>query len=221
MTLLHPGHDPVADHVWCCEHPEPWHYFRPVAYQRLLSAIERVYRVDPVEASWCLGILEWTATPEAIPLLNRILVDRAVSPKQQRKIRQILQNLEDGSALPENAFSHADLQKKNIPDLLKLLQQTQDLSPRKKAIELLIDAYANPDNKIYAVDILSEVLSEQHPAAAKLVSAAISAGGSNSLSPDDRAQLFLACATWIHPAALDTLYLILDSGQGGVPIYEL
>jgi hypothetical protein len=220
MGLSPPGHDPVADHIWCCEHPEPWHYFQTIPYQRLLSAIERVYRVDPVEASWCLGILEWTATPEAIPLLERILIDRAVPPKQQRKIRHILKNLETQTATSHGDIHDEDLDQFSIPELLKTLQQTVDPLRRKKAINLLVDAFPASTSKPYTVEILSEVLSEQHPSGADLVATTITPRGSASLNPEDRAQLFLACATWIHPTALETIHLLLESTQGGLPIYD-
>ena len=51
MVERPPGTDPVADHTWCCEHPEPWRYFRPEAEERLLSGLERVYpaRLGPAQ----------------------------------------------------------------------------------------------------------------------------------------------------------------------------
>ncbi len=97
MSERPPGVDPVADHTWCCEHPEPWNYFDSEAEKRLLSGLGRVFRVDPVETSWSLRIAEWAVSERGIPVLKTILAENAVSPKVRRRCHALLRELgEDG-----------------------------------------------------------------------------------------------------------------------------
>jgi hypothetical protein len=63
-------------------------------------------------------------------------------------------------------------------------------------------------------------LSEQHTAGEALLFEVLSNPGRLFLTPDGRAQLFLATTTWDHPRALEAIRTQLENSGAGIPIYD-
>lgn len=220
-----PGQDPVFDHTWCCEHPDPWHYFDPEALARLLSGLRRVYRVDPVEAAWSLRIVEWAATEAAIPVLQEIVTENMLPPQTQRIAAKVLARLEH--ELSQTPESPAPRQVEPPPDhatLDMLLAQLSDAqSPAERA--RIADALARKaevepqlDKKVAAI---SELLCERHPMAPELLEKWVIGKRGTALNTEMRTQLMLATAAAQNDKAYSFLERLLLHDSGGLLTYDV
>ncbi len=223
MQLGPPGQDPVADHTWCCEHPEPWRYFRPDAEARLLSGLQRVYRIDPVEAGWSLRIVHWTASPDAIPVLARVVSDDALPPRRRAQAQTLLRTLEGTKAeAPKEPMGAEPTQNSsNTPTLLKKLTETHDRTKRAFIVDELSLRFDTENSADIRLDILCELLGERHPDRATLLEKSLRSEHRIPMSNPTRSRLILACATARDDSVLEHMHDLLDCPNARPDSYDV
>lgn len=225
ITTPPPGQDPVFDHTWCCEHPDPWYYFDPEAENRLLSGLKRVYRVDPVEAAWSLRIVEWAATEAALPVLQEIIAENLLPPQTQRIAAKVLTRLEaELAAAPQKPESNPILpvaENATIDLLLTRLSDAQSPAERTfvaSAIAQRVEAEPQLDKKVAAI---SELLCERHPSATELLEKLVMGRRTVALTAEMRTQLMLAAAAAQHDKAYSFLERLLLNDSAGLLLYDV
>jgi hypothetical protein len=216
MVLGPPGADPVADHTWCCEHPEPWNYFKKESEERLLSGLGRVFRVDPVEMSWSLRIAEWAATDSAQSVLREILSENVVPPKARKRCERLLHHVgqdNDGeSPGMESVEVHFDA-------LVKGLLSPRYEGDRQAAAGLLSARLGEAETARDQVLALAEIVGMGH------------AGGDEwlyrwvahppSLSQEEETHLLLASGASGRGSAFAFVERALSSSSRGFEVYDV
>lgn len=230
-----PGRDAVADHTWCCEHPEPWHYFHPLALARLLSGLARVSEVDPVETAWSMRIASWAAGEEADSVLAQLEVDADLTPKLRAAAAGLRRRVQPDSTLaaaPELApacgcDTGAERDPASataaIPELLSDLRSARDPVLRDALVHTLLrlapDAPADMRSSV-----LIELVAAEQPAAEALWQRWFHGDAGSSLSDGGRAHLALALAgcgqSWARLASARVV-AHLTRGLSAYEVYEL
>jgi hypothetical protein len=221
-TALPPGQDPVADHTWCCEHPEPWHYFVSDNEARLLSGLSRVYRVDPVEAAWSLHIAAWAATEAAIPVLTEVATSLALPPKSRLVAQEVLFALDpEGAGARPLSETIAQARDQGAGALIELLGATHGAESRRAIADCLAELAGGRLPVGERLAAVTELASERHPRAAELVDRWLLGPGRLALDDEQRAHALLACASSGEDWGLDCASHILADDPGRVGLYEI
>jgi len=218
MGLDAPGVDPVADHTWCCEHPEPWHYFQEEAEARLLSGLSRVFRVDPVETSWSLRIAEWTASERAIEVLEEILSENAVTPKVrkrcQRLLRLVAQRPKIACEPEENTHEH-----ETVEELLACVRSPEGGTRRARAADALGTQLSEIEFSSIQVAALSELVGMEHPSSDPILQSwTLQFPSCNAV---EEANLLLSASASSRPVAFEFLEARLANSRRGFEIYDV
>lgn len=215
MTLGPPGADPVADHTWCCEHPEPWNYFDPVAEARLLSGLSRVFRVDPVETSWSLRIAEWAGTEASQTVLREILAENAVTPKVRLRCERLLRAVCDGDDLSPPQEPSPD----SFSELVDVLGAVRDEGNRQDSARILAGKLDQAESLQELLLAVSELLGMGHEAVDEIVGSWMTSPP--AWSAEEEAHVLLSASA----SGRDQGFLLLESrllaSRRGFQVYDV
>lgn len=205
-ALPPPGVDPVADHGWCCTHPEQWRYFRPDAEARMLSALGAIFRVDPVETEFLLDLAEWAATEAALPVVQRLVASGDLAPKLAGRAASLRERLRPPGGV---TAAVGPLDGADNAALVERLHHTREAAHRER----IADELARRARDARDVTIACELLGERHPAGASLMRALVAGVERSALTEEQRAIAALACAASGLQEAMEPLVALLDDGR--------